>query len=574
MNKLVTAVAVLFLCACDPASGPASRVSPPVVTVIHNAVIHTVDPAMPRAGAMAFSSADGSILAIGSDAVVLSAWPGAQTRDLEGRTVIPGLIDSHGHLDGLAEAYTTAGLAGTRDVDEILVRLAEQEQRLGEGDWLLGRGWDQNDWPVKEFPSRNDLDARWPDRPVWLRRIDGHAGWANSAALAMADRDLSGDWQPEGGFIHRGADGQPTGVLIDKAMALVEAAIPPTPDAVMMGALDLALAEMVSLGLTGVHDPGIGLEALDRYQRKLAAGAFPTRAYLMTEGAGDVLDWLCANGPIDDPSGRLVFRATKLYSDGALGSRGAALLADYADAPGNRGLLFQDAATLQAQAEKVMACGFQAAIHAIGDAANREVLNALEAAITAHPDNPGRHRIEHVQVLDAADLPRLAQLGIIGAMQPIHATSDMYWAGDRLGPEREQFAYAWRALLDSGARLAFGSDFPVEVVNPMLGLYAAVSRTDLEGWPEGGWHPEQAVTREEALRGFTLDAAHAGFMEEQVGSLSPGKRADFVVLDRDLMTVPETEIPHIRVLETWLDGQAVYRAAGPGPAGPGAGPQD
>jgi hypothetical protein len=251
-------------------------------------------------------------------------------------------------------------------------------------------------------------------------------------------------------------------------------------------------------------------------------------------------------------------RATKLYEDGALGSRGAALLEDYSDDPGNRGLLFASPEALAAQIERVLGCGFQAAVHAIGDRANRVVLDALGAGMARHPDNPGRHRVEHAQILHPADLPRFAQLGVIAAMQPTHATSDMYWAEERLGPDRARGAYAWRSLLDSGARLALGSDFPVEAVNPMLGLYAAVSRQDLEGWPDGGWQPQERLTREEALRGFTLDAAWAGFMEDQVGSLAPGKRADFIVLDRDPMAVPVREIADTKVLETWLDGRRVY----------------
>lgn len=528
-----------------------------VVTVLVNGLIHTVNPDQPTASAMAFDDS-GAILAVGDGDQLRADYPGATVRDLEGRTVIPGLIDSHGHLHGLAESLTRAQLAGTTSKADVLERLAAHEAGLGEGDWLLGRGWDQNDWPEQSFPTREDLDARFPDRPVWLRRIDGHAAWANSAALATVDRDLSGDWQIDGGMIHRDIDGQPTGIFIDKAMALVEAQVPPTSDAVMMDAIDLAIRQMLSLGLTGVHDPGIGREALGRFQRKLAAGQLHTRLYAMTDGAGATLDWLCANGPVADPSGRLFMRATKLYGDGALGSRGAALLEDYSDDPGNRGLLFLEADAMQAQIDKVLDCGFQAAVHAIGDRANRVVIDALAASIAAHPDNPGRHRVEHAQVLSAEDLGRFAELDIIAAMQPTHATSDMYWAEDRVGPERIRFAYAWRSLLADGARLAFGSDFPVEAVDPRLGLFAAVSRKDLDGWPEGGWYPDEAVTRAEALRGFTLDAAYAGFMEDLVGSLEPGKRADFVVLDRDYMTIPVEDIPEMVILETWLDGARLH----------------
>ena len=280
----------------------------------------------------------------------------------------------------------------------------------------------------------------------------------------------------------------------------------------------------------------------------------------MAEGTGPVLEWLCGQDGIAHPSGRFYARAVKIYADGALGSRGAALLAEYSDDPGNSGLLFHQPAALQEEIRKAMDCGFQAAVHAIGDRANRVTLDAFEALLPDFPDNPGRHRIEHVQMLSAPDLGRFAKLGVIAAMQPTHATSDMYWAEQRVGPERIRFAYAWRALLERGARLALGSDFPVEEVNPMLGIYAAVTRQDLAGWPQGGWYPEQRILRAEALRGFTLDAAFAAFMEDQVGSLEPGKRADFVVLDRDIMSVPERDIADTKVLETWLDGRRAFSA--------------
>lgn len=568
-STLATLCALFLVTACAPegSEAPASQtaITPPAqsasaasgVTVIHGALIHTLDEAVPMAAAMAFDD-DGVILQVGTDAEVLAAFPEARTRDLSGRTVIPGLIDSHGHLHGLAEALTRVRLMGTTSLDEVIGRLKAHEAGLGQGDWLLGRGWDQNDWPEQAFPSRQDLDEHFPDRPVWLRRIDGHAAWANSAALALVDRDLSGDWQVDGGMIHRSADGQPTGIFIDKAMGLVEAIVPPTSDAVMMDAIDLAIRQLVSLGLTGVHDPGIGRVALDRFRRKADQGLLHTRLYAMTDGAGETLEWLCETGPMEDPSGRLFMRATKLYGDGALGSRGAAMLEDYSDDPGNRGLLFLEAGAMKVQLDKVLACGFQAGVHAIGDRANRVVIDALAASMADHPDNPGRHRVEHAQVLTAEDLGRFAELGIIAAMQPTHATSDMYWAEDRVGPKRVRFAYAWRSLLDSGASVAFGSDFPVEEVDPRHGLYAAVSRMDLAGTPEGGWYPEERVTREEALRGFTIDAAYAAFMEDLVGSLAAGKRADFVVLDRDYMTIPASEIPHMDIVETWLDGERVH----------------
>jgi len=549
----------LVLTGCQPESDQAPESNSAVgVLLVHNARIYTGDDGFTliEKGAMAISE-DGEIVSLGDSEPMIRTFPGARRVDLEGKVVLPGLIDSHGHFAGLALSYTQADLAGTKSKVEVMSRLREFETTLVEDAWLLGRGWDQNDWPEQEFPSRQELDVEFPDRPVWLRRIDGHAAWGNSVALAQADRDLSGDWQPEGGVIHRDEKGQPTGVFIDGAMALVDSAVPAISREVLSSALDQASLTLNALGLTGVHDPGIDRATVELYLEKIRAGKFPLRVYAMADGMNETLAWLCENGPIDDPSGRLVMRSVKLYGDGALGSRGAALLEDYSDDPGNRGLLFASQQQMEANMRRVMACGLQIGIHAIGDAGNRQALDAYAKLIEEFPDNPGRHRIEHVQILDPADIQRFARMGIVAAMQPTHATSDMYWAVDRLGKERLNGAYAWRSLLDSGATLAFGSDFPVEEVNPMLGIYAAVTRQDTQGWPEGGWYQEQRVSREEAIRAFTLDAAFAGFMEDEVGSLEVGKRADFIVLDRDIMKVTEGEIFQIVVEQTWLDGKPV-----------------
>ena len=347
-------------------------------------------------------------------------------------------------------------------------------------------------------------------------------------------------------------------VELVELVELVEATVPEISEELLVASLDLALQQLVSLGLTGVHDMGISQSVVELFQQRIGEGKFPTRVYAFTNGAGETLDWLCENGAVEDESGRLYMRAVKLYIDGAMGSRGAALLSDYSDDPGNSGLLFMPSEDMESSIDKALACGFQVGVHAIGDRGNRVVLDALESVIKRHPDNPGRHRVEHAQTLTVEDIPRFAELGVIAAMQPTHATSDMYWVEDRLGPERVLYAYAWRTLIDSKARLALGSDFPVEEVNPMLGIYAAVTRQDVKGWPPGGWYPQEVLSREEAVRGFTMDAAYSGFMEDSVGSLEDGKRADFVVLDTNIFEAGLSDIPGTRVLQTWLDGEQVY----------------
>ena len=560
---------LLSMAGCGPGAeqegGAGVSVTSTPVTLLMNARIYTFDPGgtVVPDGAMAFSE-EGEIIAIGDSGPMADTFPQARVIDAEGRSVLPGLIDSHGHLYGLALSLATADLTGTRNKDEVIDRLEKFASKLAPGEWLLGRGWDQNDWPDTAFPEHSDLDAAFPERPVWLERIDGHAAWANSAAMAAADHDLGGDWQPDGGRIVRDADGNATGIFVDGATAVIDEVAPPLPEARIEDALDEALQRLASLGITGVHDPGISRDILERYRVRLSQGRLPVRVYAMADGVGPTLDWLCENGPFRDPSGRLEMRAVKLYADGALGSRGAALLADYSDDPGNSGLLFADQQTMENAIDRAVGCGLQVGVHAIGDRANRQVLDAYARVLPRWPDNPGRNRIEHAQILATDDIPRFSRLGIVAAMQPTHATSDMYWAGERLGPDRLAGAYAWRSLLDSGAHLAFGSDFPVEEANPMLGVYAAVTRRDLEGWPEGGWLPEQRVTREEAFRAFTLDAAWAAFMESDTGSLEVGKRADFIILDRDAMTVPEEEIPAVQVLQTFVDGQRVYPKEGSG----------
>ncbi len=525
--------------------------------VLHNARIYTMNTDQPEAEALAVRGE--RILMVGAEAEVLEAYPEAQRVDAGGRTVVPGLIDAHVHLMGLGQSLLRADLVGTESKQDIIERLQDFAQDLPEDAWLLGRGWDQNDWPEQEFPTRADLDEAFPERPVWLERIDGHAAWANTAALEAGGLEAIQQMDdPEGGTIVRDETGTPTGVFIDAAMSIISDEVPEPSEEELDRALELALDETAKYGLTGVHDAGVDRETIVRYQRFIDEGRFPLRTYAMIGGRGDTFDYFCAEGPIHNYADQLAVRAVKFYIDGALGSRGAALLEDYSDDEGNRGLLQQQPETFRQNVHDAMECGFQVNTHAIGDRGNRIVLDTYANAMDAAGRTIGRHRVEHAQILAPGDIPRFAELGIIASVQPTHATSDMYWAEDRLGPERIEGAYAWRSLLDRSARLAFGSDFPVEQVDPLLGFYAAVTRQDAEGWPEGGWQPKERVTRHEALRGFTLDAAYAAYQEDELGSLEPGKFADFVVFSRNIMEVDPSQILDAEVVATYLGGEAIY----------------
>ena len=546
----------LALLLCGLLAGPVLAQT----TVLTARRIHTMDTTQPQVQAMAFDAA-GKILAVGQAQALLARYPGAKHLDVGTATVVPGLIDAHGHVEGLGLTFLTVDLVGSANKQEIVGRLRAFEKTLPAGAWLIGRGWDQNDWPDKAFPAAADLDAAFPERPVWLYRIDGHAGWANTAAMRAIQRDLAGNWQPDGGIIRRDAAGRPSGVLIDNAMDLMEAVRPPMDEATAERALVLGMQAAVEHGLTGVHDAGIPLEELRRYQRLADQGQVPLRIYAMADGNKAALQFLCRNGLYRHPSGRLQMRAVKLYADGALGSRGAAMLEDYSDDHGNRGLMVMSAEELAVAADKAHRCGVQVATHAIGDRGNRMALDAYAKVLGRDVDSDHRWRIEHAQILSPDDVPRLAKLHVIASMQPTHATSDMPWAQDRVGPQRIAGAYAWRQVRDAGTHLALGSDFPIESVDPRLGLYAAVTRSDAQGLPAGGWYPDEKLTAFEALRGFTLEAAYAGFGEHEVGSLEAGKRADFVVLAEDPLKVPDAALRSLTIQATYVDGKPVFEAS-------------
>ena len=535
--------------------------------VLVNGKIYTVDDARPMASALAVRG--GRVLFVGSDAEArVLATASAQVIDLNGKTVVPGIIDAHAHLLGLGDMLRRVNLGGSASYDEVIERVKSWAKDVKPGEWILGRGWDQTRWQSKEFPTHDALSRAFPNNPVVLERVDGHAYLVNAKAMELA-RVSSSTADPEGGRIMRLASGAPTGVLIDNAQDLIDRAIPVPTRAVIRKAILAAVAECNRWGLTGVHDAGVEPDTIGIYEELAKAGNYNLRNYVMLADPGEPGSPTASRNPylLRGPQsalydGHLWIRAIKLYADGALGSRGAALLAPYADEPTNSGLLRSRPEYIRAWAEAGLRRGFQVNVHAIGDRGNRIVLDGFESALRAMPTANHRFRIEHAQVLSPEDIPRFAKLGVIPSMQPTHQTSDMRWAETRVGAQRIRGAYAWRSLLNTGVVVPSGTDFPVEEVNPLLTFHAAVTRQDPANWPEGGWYPEQKMTREEALQSMTIWPAYAGFQESMLGSLSPGKYADFVVLDRDIMRIPDTEILGTRVLSTWIGGKRVYEAKG------------
>jgi predicted amidohydrolase YtcJ len=535
--------------------------------LVHNARGVTLDEQgrVVRFDAMQVGS-DGRVQAIGKLAALQAKAGDAQRIDAGGRVLMPGLIDAHGHVLSLGEARRSLQLRDTADLAAALAAVKAYAAARPQAAWLTGGGWNQAQWQLGRFPTAAELDTAERERPVFLSRVDGHAGWANSLALQIAGitRDTP---DPAGGRIERDAHGNPTGVLVDGAMGLVERHVPGEDAAELAARLDTAERELLSLGLTSVHDAGISAAADQLLRQRAAAGQLKLRIYGMARGGDEAfMARLHAAGPLLDAGGasegHYVLRAVKLFADGALGSRGAALLAPYSDAPQTRGLLFQPDAALHAQMRAAAKAGFQVNVHAIGDAANRQALAGFEALQQelGTRSTALRHRIEHAQVIALADIPRFAKDQVIASVQPTHATSDMNMAEDRVGPQRVQGAYAWQRLLKSGARLACGSDFPVEEPSPWAGLYAAITREDASGKPVGGWYRQQALNPVQALDCFTRAAAFAGHAEKDVGTLTPGHRADFILVDRDPLTSSPAALLKTRVLQTWVGGKLVHQA--------------
>ena len=471
-----------------------------------------------------------------------------------GRVLIPGLIDAHGHLAGLGQMLTRVNLRNSQSAEQAVQAVGVFAKAAGaQQQWLGGRGWNQENWPEKKFPTAAQLDQLNIDKPIVLERVDGHALWVNSQAMALAGINNTTP-DPAGGQIVRDQAGNATGLLIDNAMGLITARLPAPSDAERKQQLDQAFEHLLSLGLTGVHDAGIDQAMINQLRTRAEHDQLPLRVYGMLDGSSDLLPQWLADGPIQDERNMLSVRSVKLYADGALGSRGAALLSDYEDAPGNQGLNVTSQENLMRLFALIDKHHFQICVHAIGDKGNRQVLDNFTQLFKQGGHPALRHRIEHAQVIAPQDLRRLSDLGLIASMQPTHATSDMHMAEDRLGPERLTGAYAWRALLEQGTRMAFGSDFPVEPANPFFGIHAAVTRQDHQNLPRTGWRVGEAVSVSEAISLFTRDAAWAAHMETQVGTLEPGMWADFILLDENPYTLPHAKLWQIQVLQTWIAG--------------------
>jgi predicted amidohydrolase YtcJ len=544
MIKAPTAIAAALLVSAAPAN-----------TLVHNVngIQVDADGKLQRFDRLLFGK-DGKVISVMAPGIVADVEV-QQRIDGGGRTMLPGLIDAHGHVMGLGQAALQLDLAGTRSLQELQQRLRDYAAANPTIPWITGRGWNQESWPDKRFPTAGDLDAVVAGRPVWLERVDGHASVGNSAALRAAGI-TSRTASPTGGKIEKDASGKPTGLFIDAAAGLVQRKVPAPTLAQEDEALLKAQELLLSNGLTAVADMGTSVNDWAAMWRAADARRLNVRIIGYTAGVEPLklfekpTDWL-----FDD---KLRLGGVKLYADGALGSRGAWLKRPYADAD-TVGLRFHSDAELLAMARQACTGGFQLAIHAIGDAANDQVIRTYEQLRPTCP-KASRWRMEHFQIADPADIPRLARSGIIASMQPVHQTSDRLMAEKRLDPPRLAGAYAWQTVARSGARLAFGSDFPVEHPNPFPGLAAAISRQDVAGQPAGGWRPQERVSFAQALAGFTRDAAYAGFAEAKFGALEPGKWADFILVDRDPSAVDAQALAGTKVLQTWVAGRMRFDA--------------
>jgi predicted amidohydrolase YtcJ len=525
--------------------------------VVHNAVIYTVDSSFSKAQAMAIK--DGRIIATGTTSTILQQFDAKQELDAGGKFIYPGFIDAHAHFLSYGQSLQRVDLTGTKSWEECVERIIHfiasdssiQSRYAQKGTWIIGRGWDQNDWSTKEFPDKEALDKLFKDNPVFLTRIDGHAAIVNQVALDLAG--IKSQTRISGGDIEF-KNGQPTGILIDNAIDLVSAAIPAAGIEETESALMAAQGNCFAAGLTTIDDCGLNQNNVELIERLQRSGELKMKLYVMLSDQPSNYHFLFNRGRIK--TDRLHVRSFKVYADGALGSRGACLLEPYSDKPGHYGFLLSTKQHFDSVANIIYDKGFQMCTHAIGDSGNRVILDIYARYLKGKNDL--RWRIEHAQVVNKADFSRFGQYSVVPSVQPTHATSDMYWAEDRLGKERVKGAYAFNDLLGQTGWMALGTDFPVEDISPFKTFYAAVIRKDAKGWPANGYQIENALSRENTLRGMTIWAAKSNFEEAEKGSLEKGKFADFIILDKDLIKAPESEILSIKVFKTFVNGEKVF----------------
>lgn len=539
MARVFTFILFLLFISCQTSKMKADL-------IVTNAVVYTVDGTFSKASSFAVNN--GNFIAIGTNREILQKYQSEKTINADGQFIYPGFNDAHCHFYGLGmNLLKYADLSGTKSKEEIVVRLKKHYQKFG-GDWLLGRGWDQNDWLVKEFPTKADLDESFPDVPVYLYRIDGHAGWCNSKALGLAG--ISKAIAVQGGEMIT-KHGKPTGVFIDAAKYLIEKIIPEPDEQQIKQALLLAQEACFNVGLTSVTDCGLSKEVILLIDELHKSGKLKMRINAMMDPSKENFEFFLKSGIYK--TDKLQVNTLKLYADGALGSRGALMLEEYSDDPGNKGLLMNDPEWFREKLKLAYDANYQVATHCIGDSANHLMLDLYSEFLKTK--NNRRWRIEHAQVIHKNDVQKFTDFSIIPSIQASHATSDMYWAEERLGKERLKGAYIYQDLLKTNGWIPNGTDFPVEKIDPLLTFYASVFRQDLEGWPEGGFQAENALTREQALRSITIWAAKSEFQEKEKGSIEVGKKADFVILDKDLMKALPIEIPSAKVIGLYCAGE-------------------
>ena len=535
-----------------------SRPAPKLDLLFINAHVITIDPSRPAAEAIAIQGE--RIAWVGTTAEARRRFAGvSQIVDLHGATVLPGLIDAHVHLLALGQSLLRLNLKDVSDANEAVALVKQRVANAAPGEWILGWGWDEGKWAA-HYPGNQALSEAAPNNPVFLVGLHTFAAWANQKALELSGINKATIDPVNGRIMRDEKTGEPTGILLNQAQQLVEKHVPPLSLEQTENAIELAARECVRNGLTSVHDARVSPLMLQAFRELIRQGRMPVRLYAILDGADSALvhEWL-ARGPEIDPQHRLTVRSFKLFADGALGSRGAALLEAYSDAPEAKGVITTSEAAIYDLTRQSLEHGFQVCTHAIGDRANRMTLNAYERALKeSRRAGDARLRVEHAQVLAAADIPRFVRLGVIPSMQPTHCTSDMGWAEKRVGPDRIKGAYAWRSLLSTGVHLPLSSDFPGETLNPFYGIYAAVTRQNTSGNPPGGWYPAETLTLGEALRGYTIEGAYSEFEEQAKGSIEKGKLADLTVIEQEISALPPREILSIRVLKTIVGGKVVY----------------